>query len=406
MSTTMTAEGIGHGNLRKQPALRAAKWVLIVLVVLVVLFYGGGGWYFSNKLFTLGLSGAARRSLKPNFDLPVESVTSSSIVLDLSSSTPYEATSKGTWGLEWPTGYGQITTIEDLTSKSVKRAFNLMTGVEPKPGQKVAIDSEAFPNNPKTAFGINYQSGYYKGPLGNYPFWYIPGTSSTWAITVHGNAMTLLDGMKAVPTLHSMGLPTLMITYRNDPGAPQSKSDMLRYGLTEWQDLQAAVGYALSHGAQHLVLLGYSMGGGIVTNFLLQSKLASKVSAVVLDAPMEDFSATVNFDASEMSLPLVGIALPQSLTDVAKLISSWRYGVAWSKLDYLNEVKRLHTPILLFQGLADQTVPPASSSALAHDLPDLVTYVTTPGAGHLESWNFNPQRYDSIMSSFIQAHLS
>ncbi len=384
---------------------KSAKWSLIVIVALGVLFYGGGGWYFSNQLFTLALSGAARRALQPTYNIPVAFVGSNYITLDTTSATPREVIKTGTWGLQWPTGYGQITTIDKVSVHSIQRAFTLITGTVPKRGEKVAVDSEGFPNNPKTAFGIDYQNVSYKGPLGNYPSWYIPGTSSTWAITVHGNAMTRLDGMKAVPTLRSLGLPILMITYRNDPGAPQSKSDLLRYGLTEWQDLQAAVNYALSHGAKHVVLLGYSMGGGIVTNFLLKSSLASKVSAVVLDAPMENFSTTVDFDASEMSIPVIGIPLPQSLTDVAKWISSWRYGVNWNQLDYLAEVKKLNTPILLFQGLRDKTVPAATSNEMAQEIPHIITYITTAGAGHLQSWNLNPQAYDNDMKSFLEQHL-
>ncbi len=389
----------GRSRLRK-----SAKWSLIIIVVLGVLFYGGGGGYFSNQLFTLGLSGAARRSLQPTYNIQVASVGTNSITLDTTSATPSELTQNGTWGLQWPSGYGQITSIKKQSAHAIQRAFTLITGTDPKPGLKVALDSEAFPDNPKVAFGINYQNVSYKGPLGYYPSWYIPGTSSTWAITVHGNAMTRLDGMKAVPTLMSLGMPILMISYRNDPGAPQSKSDLLRYGLTEWQDLQAAVSYALSHGAKHVVLLGYSMGGGIVTNFLLRSSLASKVSAVVLDAPMEDFSTTVDFDASEMSLPLIGVPLPQSLTDVAKWIASWRYGVAWNQLNYLAEVKKLKTPILLFQGLSDKTVPAATSREMANARPHLITYITTAGAGHLESWNLNPDSYDNEVKSFLKQH--
>ena len=395
----------GAGKTRRTTLARVIKWVVIVLVVLGILFYGGGGWYFSNQLYSLGLSGAARRSLKPSYTIPVASVSSNSIVLDISASTPYEATTSGTWGLQWPGGYGQISTISNSSPHSVKRDFKLVTGTDPTPGQKVAVDAETYPANPKAAFGIDYQQVSYKGPLGSYPSWFIPGTGTTWAITVHGNAMTLLDGMKAVPTLHSLGLPILMISYRNDPGAPESKSDLLRYGLTEWQDLQAAVSYALSHGAQHVVLLGYSMGGGIVANFLLQSALAPKVSAAVLDAPMLNFSQTVDFNASQMKLPLLGIPLPQSLTDSAKWISSLRFGVAWNQLNYLAKANKFNTPILLFQGLADKTVPPITSNELAIDRPRLVTYFTTAGAGHLESWNFHPNRYDSELKSFLTTHL-
>lgn len=385
---------------------RIVRGLIVLVVILGLLFYGAGGWYFSDKLYTLALSGKARRDLTPTYNITVTKVTPVSITLAVNPNSPPQESHSGTWGIGWSGGYGDVTTILSESPTSITRTFTLITGADPKVGQKADVSGYAYPDNPKVAFGINYQKVDYNGPLGKYPSWFIPGTKNTWAITVHGNGMTRLDGMTAVPVLHKLGLPILMITYRNDTGAPKSKSDLLRYGLTEWQDLQAAVNYALSHGAAHVVLLGYSMGGGIVTNFLYRSPLANKVSATVLDAPMLNFSATVNYGAAQMDLPLIGIPLPQSLTDVAKWISSWRYGVKWNQLNFLAKDRQLHCPILLFQGLADKTVPAYTSSQLAKDRPRLVTYVTTKGAGHLESWNFHPKRYDSALSSFLSSHIS
>lgn len=395
-----------RAKTRSPLLFRLIKGFISVVVIVGVLFYGAGGWYFSNKLYTIALSGKARRSLKPNFDVPVSQVSANTVTLKITSNSPSEETHSGTWGLDYHGGYGDITTITSHTPTSITRSFHLISGTDPHIGQETNVTGYAFPQNPKVAFGINYQNVTYKGPLGNYPSWYIPGKNNTWAITVHGNGMTRLDGMTAVPVLHQLGLPVLMITYRNDRGAPRSKSDILRYGLTEWQDLAAAVTYALDHGATHVVLLGYSMGGGIVTNFLYKSQLADKVSATVLDAPMLNFSQTVDYGASQMNLPLIGVPLPQSLTDVAKWISAWRFGVKWNQLNFLASDKKLKTPILLFQGLNDKTVPPLTSTELAQARPHLVKYVTTNGAGHLESWNFHPNRYDQNLKSFLSKYVS
>jgi alpha-beta hydrolase superfamily lysophospholipase len=218
---------------------------------------------------------------------------------------------------------------------------------------------------------------------------------------VHGNAMDRLDTIKVVPALHRLGLPVLMISYRNDAGAPPDPSGMLRYGQTEWRDLAAAVQYALGHGARRLLLVGYSMGGAIVASFLEHSPLAARVAGVVLDSPMLDFSRSVDLGASRERLPLVGLSLPQSLTDVAKWIASWRYDVDWRSLDYLHGAAKLQAPILLFQGTADQRVPAATSDQLATVAGD-VTYVRVRGADHLDSWNLDPAGYDRAVRAFVE----
>jgi len=55
----------------------------------------------------------------------------------------------------------------------------------------------------------------------------------------------------------------------------------------------------VDHGATKLLLIGYSMGGGIVVSFLYQSALADRVVGVILDAPMLDFEATVDWGARD-----------------------------------------------------------------------------------------------------------
>ena len=61
-----------------------------------------------------------------------------------------------------------------------------------------------------------------------------------------------------------------------------------RYGLgvTEWADIEAAIDYALAHGAKDVVLFGYSMGGAIALQAADRSRLRKRILALVLDAPM------------------------------------------------------------------------------------------------------------------------
>jgi uncharacterized protein len=385
---------------------RRWPWPIVVLALLLVVaavFYLGGGWYFSGRLYQQGLSGAAKRAARPTYDLSVAAVGSGTITLGVPTD-PGQLLTPGVWGLQWPTGYGQVTTILARGQGTVTRAFRHLAGAPLVAGARVALDNKAFPSNPRVGLGIGFHDVAYQGPLGSYPAWFIPGSSDTWAVLVHGNALDRLDTIKVVPALHRLGLPVLMISYRNDAGAPRDPSGMLRYGQTEWQDLAAAVQYALGQGARRVLLVGYSMGGAVVVSFLERSALAARVAGVVLDAPMLDFGRSVDLGASRQRLPLVGLPLPQSLTAVAKWIASWRYRVDWGSLDYLDGAAKLRAPILLFHGSADTRVPIATSDQLARVAAD-VTYVRVRDADHLDSWNLDPARYDRAVQAFVERAL-
>jgi len=390
------------GSTQAGQRRRRRRWPMVALasvVVVAAVFYLGGGWYFSDYLYQHALSGAAKRAAKPIYNLSVTAVTPGTVTLRVPTD-PGQLLTPGVWGIQWPAGYEQVTRIVARGHGTVTRDFRRVTGAPLVAGTKVALDNKAFPNDPQVGLGIPVHDVSYPGPLGSYPAWLVPGPRDTWAILLHGNSMDRLDTIKIVPTLHRLGLPVLMISYRNDAGAPQDPSGMLRYGQTEWRDLAAAVGYALSHGARRVVLVGYSTGGGIAASFLERSPLAARVSGVILDSPMMDFSRAVDLGASKQRLPLVGLPLPQSLTDVAKWIAGYRYGVDWSSLDYLNGAANIHAPILLFQGTADQTVPAATSDELARTARG-VTYVRVRGADHLDSWNLDPARYDAAVQAFV-----
>jgi uncharacterized protein len=383
---------------------RQRRWPIVTaasVMALAAVFYLGGGWYFSDYLYQHALSGAAKRAAKPSYNLSVTAVSARTVTLRVPAD-PGQLLTPGVWGIQWPTGYGQVTTIVAAGQGTVTRDFRQMTGAPLAAGTRVALDNKAFPANPSVGLEMPVHDVFYPGPLGSYPAWFVPGQRDTWAILVHGNSMDRLDTAKIVPTLHRLGLPVLMISYRNDAAAPRDPSGMLRYGQTEWQDLAAAVQYALAHGARSVVLVGYSMGGGIAASFLERSPLAARVSGVILDSPMMDFSQAVNLGASKQRLPLVGLPLPRSLTSVAKWIAGWRYGVDWSSLDYLKGAGRIQAPILLFQGTSDQTVPAATSDELARTVRG-VTYVRVRGADHLDSWNLDPTRYDAAVQAFVDS---
>ena len=99
----------------------------------------------------------------------------------------------------------------------------------------------------------------------------IRGTSDTWAVLVHGKNASPRETLRMAEPLWDAGLTVLAITHRNDEGQPGDPSGIHRYGVTEWEDLDGAVAYALAEGAGRVVLGGFSTGGAVVLSFLERS---------------------------------------------------------------------------------------------------------------------------------------
>jgi alpha-beta hydrolase superfamily lysophospholipase len=371
-------------------------WLLIVIGFLL-LFHIAGGWYFSGEIHSSALEPSPSDF---EFDIPVLAAEGGTITLS-SVDGPDELETPGVWGLAWADGYGRLTQLVTTGDDSVEWRFELVSGAPPRPGAPADLDVRAFPGDPMEAHGIAFTDVTYPSSLGDNPAWFIDGSDTTWVVLVHGNGLTRRDVLKPLPVIVANGNPALVITYRNHPLAPPDPSGRLLYGLTEWEDVAAAVDYAIGAGADDVVLVGYSMGGGIVASFLYESPLAARVRAVVLDSPMLELGAAIDLGASNRSIPVIGLPIPATLTATAKLMAGWRYDLDWGQLDYLERADEIEVPVLLFHGVEDDIVPVATSDSLADELGDQVTYHRVESAKHLESWNLDPAMYEKLLGEFL-----
>jgi pimeloyl-ACP methyl ester carboxylesterase len=303
-------------------------------------------------------------------------------------------------GIAWPGGIGHLGPVAAVSGGVVTRPLTVISGSAPTAGQPAALDRSYFLSDPETALGIPVQDVVVPGPLGPLPAWYFPGPGSTFIIGVHGQNGTRKDVLRVIDIVYRMGFPAVAVTYRNDLGAARDPSGYLRYGQTEWSDIEAAVRWSLAQGAQSVVLVGQSMGAGVVAAFLKRSSLAPKVARVVLDAPMLDLRAAIDYQVDRHLIPIIG-RLPAPLIRTAKRIASARFGVDWSAISYLDETTWLKVPALVTHGDDDPRVPISTSLRLNELKPSLVTFEVFPGAGHLESWNIDRSRYTSLVESFL-----
>jgi alpha-beta hydrolase superfamily lysophospholipase len=312
-----------------------------------------------------------------------------------------EADRPGIYGLEWSGGHAIVGPILSSGKETVTRRLSDVDGYL-VPGTDAGFDSDVFAGSPHSALGVPSSTVEVKGELGQMPAWLVPakaGRRGDWAIVVHGINGTPQEGLRLVPALRATGLTSLLITYRDDLGAPSSPDGLHHLGQTEWRDLEAAARYALDHGARRLVLVGYSMGGAVIAQFMENSHLAPKAAALVLDAPALDWRRILEFNATEMGLP-ASSALPLEWTIGARIDADW------DSLDALQHPEDFQLPILLFNGTEDDVVPIEGSDEFAEELPGRVTYYRVPRAGHTQAWNVDPRLYEARLTRFLHHALA
>ncbi len=359
------------------------RWVsigLAVVAVAIVAATAAGSWYFSSLLLV--------PEHGEDYDLRVHAAPPGRVVLERTQDT----VRPGVYGLDWKGGHGVLGRVRSIRDGEVTRDLRLTQG-RLAADTKVAIDPNVYEGTPRLTLGIAFRRVAVRDELGVMPAWRVDG-GPTWAIFVHGIDGTPEAGLRILPTLRRAGLTTLLIRYRNDPGAPRSPDGLHHLGLTEWRDLQAAARYALSHGARRLILVGESMGGALVTQFMERSRLARHVTGLVLDAPALSWKPILELNATERGLPAFA-------AEPVEWVVGLRIDVDWNRLDALDHTNDLRLPILLFHGTEDTVVPIETSETLARKLPRYVTFHRVPRAGHVESWNVNPRLYDTRLRAFL-----
>ncbi|MFF2020241.1 alpha/beta hydrolase family protein [Streptomyces sp. NPDC058171] len=325
--------------------------------------------------------------------LTVHTVTADRVTLtrDLSSLRP------GTYGL---TGHGVHAVVGPVlpdaphTADTVVRRLERVTHGTLDPGAEVRLTPQVHIGDPRTALGLDHEDVEVLGETGPLPAWLVPSARDTWVIAVHGLGTTREHPMVVMDFLHRRRFPVLCPAYRGDRGAPRSPDGLSHLGETEWRDLDAAMRHAVRHGAQRLVLHGWSTGATMALRAATHSALRDRVAGLVLDSPVLDWEATVRALATARHVP-------DALLPLAVRAAQGRTGLRPHRVRERADIRDLRVPALVVHGPDDAVAPWALSRAFARSRPDLVTLHAVPGAPHGAMWNADPTGYEEALRRFL-----
>ena len=257
-----------------------------------------------------------------------------------------------------------------------------------------------------------YRNVLVETPLGPAPAWVIAaerasGVASTdWVVQVHGRGAKRHEALRAVAPVREAGWTSLLVSYRNDGEAPESEDRRYGLGGTEWEDVVAAVRFAVAQGARRVVLMGWSMGGSIVLQTVFRSaEVREHLVGVILESPAVDWPDILRFQGRALGWPAeLGGAVARVLSaPVAGTLTGLAAPIDLEALDAVARADELDVPILLMHSEDDGFVPIDGSRRLAAVRADLVQFEVFDEARHTRLWNFDPDRWTGLVRDWLAA---
>ncbi len=357
------------------------------------------GWIFSNTILQV-----QPYSLQPEFIITEATETTVTLPEPPNDRQFANTRREGVYNLRWgtalgeTTGYGRLGNIISDTDGKIVRELSLTSGLLPKAGDSARLETFVFLNNPKEDLGIDYEEVKLKSDAGKLQTWWIDQNTDTAAIMVHGRRRgTIQETLRAMPTVVSEGYSVLALAYRNHGESALSPDRFYHYGDSEWQDVVVALNFLESNGVKNVILYAFSMGGEVVLETYQRYQPGLQIKAIILDAPFLDPRTVFQNSAKRMNLPL-----PNLITNWAMVVARVRSGINWPSLDQRSLAPNINVPVLLFAGTGDTTIPIALIDEFASNVKD-IDYHRLENVEHVESWNYNPEQYETWLKEFLQS---
>ncbi len=224
-----------------------------------------------------------------------------------------------------------------------------------------------------------------------------------WAIHVHGRGALPEEAIRGVAPLARAGITSLVISYRNDPGAPLGAYGRYGIGLAESRDVDAAIAEALRRGAERVTLFGWSMGGTASLIAATRGAHADLVDGLILDSPAVDWSTLLRYHAAALSAPRIIADVGIRLLDRGLVRGGEPGGIPFEGLTAEAFAQALRVPVLIHASEGDSYVPCEGSQRLAALRPELVQLRLQERGEHVKLWNVDPEPWERVTEQFARA---
>lgn len=224
-----------------------------------------------------------------------------------------------------------------------------------------------------------------------------------WAIHTHGRGASAPETFRGIAPLARAGVTSLIIRYRNDVGAPAGHAGRYGLGLSESRDVDAAIAYAVSRGAERVTLVGWSMGGSASLVSATSGPHRHLIDGIVLDSPGVDWGELLRAHAKIKHAPTWLANVGMALLSSGIIKSGEPDGIDFEVLRPEHFASRLEVPVLVLASPNDVYVPWDGAKKLAALRPDLVQFVSIPHAGHVRLWNVDPEKWEQSVLTFVSA---
>lgn len=224
-------------------------------------------------------------------------------------------------------------------------------------------------NPPKPVYKTLPDLQYLKTAQGRLAYIYLKHPGATYTILYsHGNGDDLRTTLPRLKGLQKHGFNVIGYDYSGYGTSTGWLSEYTTYlnGLAFYHFLGKQ-----DISPQHIILMGHSLGTGVTVQLGMQVPAAG----MILESP---------------------------------LISAYRTKTPWSvplllfdKYNSLKKIKRVHMPLLITHGTADETVPYQHGLKLYHAANPPKFFYTIPGAGHSNFIEMNPTCYWQQIHKFV-----